>query len=269
MAIPGTVRRPDGVELAYEDTGGDGPVVLLTPGFTGTLRSWDPTVGALAAAGWRVVTWDVRGHGETITPPDPELYRLDLVVDDLAALLDHLGSERAVVGGLSFGGYLALAFWCRYPERVRALLLADTGPGFRNPTARDGWNKIAFARADDIEARGRAALLDRPSGSATTAASQAAMGFERHRDVDALARAVRGFLAQFDGRVMEAIDGVDVPALILVGADDEPFLPASKVMANKLRHSSLVVLDGAGHIANVDQPAAFNDAAVAFLRQLV
>jgi pimeloyl-ACP methyl ester carboxylesterase len=268
MAVPGTVRRPDGVELAYEDTGGDGPVVLLTPGFTATLRSWDPTVGALAAAGWRVVTWDVRGHGLTTTPADPDLYTIDHVIDDLAALLDELGVQRAVVGGLSFGGYLALAFWCRHSERVRGLLLADTGPGFRNPTARDGWNRIALQRADDIEIRGMAALLDRPEGSATTAGSQAAMGFERHRDLPALARAVRGFLAQFDGRVMEVIDRIDVPVLILVGADDEPFLPASQVMANKLPDNSLVVLEGAGHVANVDQPAAFNQAAVDFLRQL-
>ena len=70
MAVPGTVTRPDGVVLAYEDTGGDGPVVVLTHGFTLTLRMWDPTVDALAAAGWRVVTWDARGHGRTVTPAD-------------------------------------------------------------------------------------------------------------------------------------------------------------------------------------------------------
>jgi pimeloyl-ACP methyl ester carboxylesterase len=268
MAVPGTVRRPDGVELAYEDTGGDGPVVVLTPGFTATLRSWDPTVGALAAAGWRVVTWDVRGHGHTVTPADPALSTIDHVVDDLAALLDHLGVERAVVGGLSFGGYLALAFWCRYPERVRGLLLADTGPGFRNPGAREAWNKIAFARADDIEARGMAALLDSPGASSTLPASRAAMGLERHQDLGALARAVRGFLAQFDGRVMEAIGDIDVPALILVGQEDEPFLPASQVMAAKLANARLVVIPDAGHVANLDQPAAFNQAAVAFLSAL-
>jgi pimeloyl-ACP methyl ester carboxylesterase len=269
MAVPGTLSRPDGVTLAYEDTGGDGPVLVLTPGFTATLRSWDPTVGPLAAAGWRVVTWDVRGHGATVTPAEPDRHTLDLVVDDLAALLDHVGVDRAVVGGLSFGGYLALAFWCRYPERVRALLLADTGPGFRNPDARDGWNRIAFQRADDIAARGIAALEHRPEGSATTARSLAAMGFDRHRDLSALACAVRGFLAQFDGRVMEAIERIDVPALILVGADDEPFLPASQVMARKLPDARLVVIDDAGHNANVDQPAAFNEAAIAFLRELV
>ena len=105
-----------------------------------------------------------------------------------------------------------------------------------------------------------AALVERPAGSATTAASQAAGGFERHRDLDALARAVRGFLAQLDGRVMEAIERIDVPTLIVVGANDEPFLPGSEVMAAKLPDTQLVVIDGAGHVANIDQPDAFNEA---------
>lgn len=264
----GTLARPDGVTLAYEDSGGTGPLIVLTHGFTLTLRMWDPTVEALAGAGYRVVTWDARGHGATVTPEDPALYDLDAVVADLVALLDHLGADRAVLGGLSFGGYLALATWCAAPERIRALILADTGPGYRNPDAREGWNRQAVSRAAEIESGGMAALVDNPS-SGSTEAVKAQVGFDRHRSVEAVARAVRGFLTQHDGRVMEQLGAITVPALVLVGADDAPFRQASEVMAAKIPGAELVVIPDAGHVANLDQPAAFSAAVVDFLDRQV
>jgi pimeloyl-ACP methyl ester carboxylesterase len=267
MVSAGTVERPGGVTLAYEDSGGDGPVIVLNHGFTVTLRMWDPTAAALVGRGWRVVTWDVRGHGATVTPEDPTLYTLEAVVDDLAALLDHLGVPHAVVGGLSFGGYLSLAFWCRHPQRVTALVLADCGPGYRNAEPRERWNRMARQRADVIAAEGIDALRGDPAaGSSDTV--RARVGLERHRSTDALALAVRGFLTQHDGLVMEQLDQVDVPTLVLVGARDEPFLAASEVMARKIPGAQLVVITDAGHVANLEQPDAFNRALSGFLGRL-
>jgi pimeloyl-ACP methyl ester carboxylesterase len=263
----GTLERPGGVTLAYEDSGGSGPVIVLTHGFTVTLRMWDPTVVALVGAGWRVVTWDVRGHGATVTPEDPSLYTLDAVTDDLTALLDHLGVARAVAGGLSFGGYLSLAFWCGHPQRVSGLVLADCGPGYRKAEPREAWNRMARARADAIASRGLDALRGDPAGGSTDAV-QARVGFERHRSTTSLALAMRGFLTQHDGRVMERLEQVEVPTLVLVGAQDEPFLAASEVMAAKIPDAQLVVITDAGHVANLDQPDAFNRALVGFLGQL-
>jgi pimeloyl-ACP methyl ester carboxylesterase len=271
MATSGTVQRPGGVEIAYEDTGdgagGDRPAIVLTHGFTLTLRMWDPTVDALTAAGWRVVTWDARGHGQTSTPDDPACYTLDAVVDDLTALLDHLGLRRPVIGGLSFGGYLALAYWCARPDRVRALVLADCGPGYRNPQAREQWNRTAMERATDIESRGAEALAGDPSAGSSPEV-RARAGLERHRSLPSLVHAVRGFLTQHDGRVMERIEQVDVPALVVVGEQDDPFRKASEVMAAKIPDARLVVIPGAGHVANLDQPEAFNRAMLDFLAGL-
>jgi pimeloyl-ACP methyl ester carboxylesterase len=267
MARPGTVERPGGVTLAYEDSGGSGPVIVLTHGFTVTLRMWDPTAAALARAGWRVVTWDVRGHGATVTPEDPPIYTLEAVTGDLVALLDHLAVSRAVMGGLSFGGYLSLAFWCSHPQRVSGLVLADCGPGYRKEEPREAWNRMALARADAIATQGMDALRGDPAAGSTEAV-QSRVGFERHRSTASLALAARGFLTQHDGRVMERLDQVDVPTLVLVGANDEPFLAASEIMARKIPDAQLVVITDAGHVANLDQPDAFNRALVGFLGQL-
>lgn len=278
-ATAGTVERPDGVTLAYEDTGPGAPLlqdnsgrtVVLTHGFTVTLRSWDPTVAALHAAGHRVVTWDVRGHGLTGGPAEQANYTIDHVVADLGALLDEVTAgptERVVLGGLSFGGYLALAAWCdeKVRPRIEALVLADTGPGFRNPESREAWNETARKQADAIDRKGMAALTSSPAAGGEAVHAQ--LGLERHGDLGALARAVRGFLTQHDARAMEALATIDVPTLVLVGEHDTPFLRASAVMAERIPGAALVTIADAGHIANLDQPAAFNAALLDFLSGL-
>ena len=264
----GRLERPDGVVLAYEVAGaGTAPdpqrTVVLTPGFTLTLRSWDPTVAALTAAGYSVVTWDVRGHGRSTAPLEPALYTLDHVVADLLALLDHLGLERVVLGGLSFGGFLALAAWVAAPERIRALVLADTGPGFRNPEAREAWNRTAVERAEAIESRGEAAVREGDASGRPDVSDQ--LGLDRHASYASLGLAVRGFLTQQDARAMDALPTVTVPTLVIVGADDEPFLRAADVMAARIPGAELVVVPDAGHLANLDQPDAFAAALLRFL----
>jgi pimeloyl-ACP methyl ester carboxylesterase len=203
-----------------------------------------------------VITWDMRGHGQSDYPQDPAQYSEEATVADMAALLDKAGARDAIVGGLSLGGYMSLAFHRAHPERTRALLIIDTGPGYKNDAARDGWNKNAIARAEKFEAEG---LPDASRGSAE-------VRLARHRDATGLARAARGMLTQRDARVIESLPAIKVPSVVIVGADDTPFLAASDYMAAKIPGAKKVVIEHAGHASNIDQPQAFNQALLEFLK---
>ena len=124
---------------------GSGPPVMLSHGFSASLRMWDDQTVALADA-HRVLTWDMRGHGKTSGPDAQAGYCESETVADMAALLDACAIDRAVIGGLSLGGYMSLAFYNAHPDRVRALMLFDTGPGYRNPDSRAKWNARGLAR---------------------------------------------------------------------------------------------------------------------------
>lgn len=236
--------------VAGEDTGSI--PLLLTHGFSASSAMWEPNLAELAASR-QVVTWDIRGHGQTVVPPRPGLYSQDVSVEDMAAVLDACGTESAAVGGLSLGGYLSLAFYNRYPERVRALLLFDCGPGYRNDEGRRGWNNYAISQAERLESTGHEALGNSP---------EVRRGIH---DPKSLALAARYILTQQGSEVIESLDSIEVPALVLVGEMDTAFLKAADYMASHIPRSKKVVLAGAGHAANIDQPAAFNRAVEDFL----
>ena len=244
-----------GVKIHYE-VHGSGPTLLLSHGYSSTCRMWDGQIAALKDR-YQVVVWDMRGHGDSDYPADPELYSAALTVGDMAALLDVVGARTAIVAGLSLGGYMSLAFHAAHPDRVRALMLFDTGPGFKNDEARAKWNATAHKRAADLEARGLAALNSSDEVKLT-----------RHRDAKGLAGAARGMLAQQDDRVIRSLETVTVPTLVLVGANDTGFLAATDYMAAKIKGAIKAVVPDAGHAANLHQPALFNQAVEAFLTKL-
>jgi pimeloyl-ACP methyl ester carboxylesterase/ketosteroid isomerase-like protein len=250
-----TIDR-DEVSIYYE-VHGAGPAMLLSHGYGAACRMWDGQIAAFAGR-YRVIVWDMRGHGESADPRDPALYSQELTVGDMAAVLDACGEERAIVGGLSLGGVMSLAFHLAHPERVRALMLFDTGPGFRNPDARRQWNERAEARARDLEAKG---LAESGGGGAETRLG-------RHRSARGLARAARGMLTQQDSRLIDTLPHIAVPTLVLVGSEDKNFLAAADYMAGKIPGAKKIVIPGAGHAANLDQPAAFNQAVDEFLAVL-
>ena len=247
-----------GTGIYHEVTGdpGDHPPLLLSHGFGASSAMWRPNVAALAA-GCQVITWDLRGHGRSDSPDDPAQYSHAACVADMAALLDAAGTERAVLGGLSLGGFLSLEFALDLPERVAGVVLCDTGPGFRSDQARQRWNDRAFATAARLERDGLAALGGDPGS----------MDFG-HRSARGLALASRGMLAQQDGRVIEALGSVKVPVLVLVGARDETFLAAAGYLAAKIPGAAQVVVPDAGHVSNIDQPDLFNRSVLAFLSRL-
>ena len=243
----------DGIQIYYE-VHGSGPPLLLTHGYSSTSAMWQGQIEALSKR-HTLVLWDMRGHGQSDYPDDPAAYSEALTIADMAALLDEVGARSAIVGGLSLGGYMALAFYRAHPERVRALLIIDTGPGFKKDEAREAWNKRAYETAERLEREGLAVLK-----SLSRERSDAA-----HRDASGLTRAARGLLTQRDARVIELLPNVKVPSLIVVGADDAPFLAASDYMAAKIPAAKKVVIPAAGHAVNIDQPQAFIDAVLPFL----
>jgi pimeloyl-ACP methyl ester carboxylesterase len=250
--------RLNGIEIDYED-GGHGPAVLLGHGYSATGRMWDGQRRALGDR-YRIISWDMRGHGQTESPADPAQYSAALTVGDVRELLRHCGVERAVVGGLSLGGYVALAFYLAHPEMVRALVICDSGPGYRNAVARAAWNTRAQVRAAELEAKGLDALAGR------SREMREAMG--HHRSAQGLAHAARGMLAQEGSQVIDGLAAVRVPTLIVVGDQDQPFLAPSEYMAKKIPGARLAVIPGAGHSSNLDQPEIFNRVLRNFLDQL-
>ena len=243
----------DGVKIHYE-VYGNGPALLLTHGYSSTSAMWQGQIEALSR-NHKLVLWDMRGHGRSDYPDNPAAYSEAHTVADMAALLDQVGATSAIVGGLSLGGYMSLAFYRAHPQRVRALLIIDTGPGFKKDDARDAWNRRAHDTGERFEREGLAVLesLSRERSSVS------------HRDASGLARAARGMLTQRDARVIESLPDIKVPSLVVVGADDTPFLAASDYMAAKIPGARKVVIPSAGHAVNIDQPQAFIDAVLPFL----
>jgi pimeloyl-ACP methyl ester carboxylesterase len=243
----------DGVAIHYEVTG-EGPALLLTHGYSATADMWRGQVEAFSKH-YRLIRWDMRGHGRSDYPDEEDAYSEAATVADMAAILDAVGAEAAIVGGLSLGGYMSLAFHLAHPGRVRALLIIDTGPGYKNDEAREAWNRNALRTAERYETEGLGRL----------AAGSPEMRAAAHRDALGLARAARGMLTQKDARVISSLASISTPTLVVVGAEDTPFLAASDYMAAKIPGAKKVVIDGAGHAANIDQPAAFNAAVLEFL----
>jgi pimeloyl-ACP methyl ester carboxylesterase len=250
------ILNRDGTHLYFE-VHGQGPVLLLTHGFSATGDMWRGQVEAFSR-NHTLVLWDMRGHGRSDSPEDPAAYSEPLTIADMAALLDEAGAAQAIIGGLSLGGYMSLVFHRLHPERVRALLIIDTGPGFRKDEARGTWNQKALASADRFEKEGLSILQ---SASRERAGS-------RHRSAEGLAKAARGMLTQRDGLVMASLPSIQVPTLIVAGADDTPFLPATEYMAQKIPDARKEIIPAAGHAVNIDQPEAFNEVVLSFLNGL-
>ncbi len=248
-----TLHR-DGVQIAFDVVPGpaEATPLLLSHGYGASQAMWRPNLAALAA-GRTVVTWDMRGHGQTDSPEDPRLYSHERTVCDMVAVLDACDISVAAVGGLSLGGFVSLDFYRSHPDRVRCLLLFDTGPGFNKDASRQAWNEYARRTAERLERDGTGALSSSPEVARTTA------------NTAGLARAARGMLAQRDASVIRSLPDIAVPTLVLVGADDANFLAAAHYMAGTIAHAEEVIVPGAGHAANIDQPGAFNDAVVDFL----
>jgi pimeloyl-ACP methyl ester carboxylesterase len=236
--------------------------------------NWQPQIEACVAAGLRLVLWDFRGHGVSDAPDDPAAYHLDRVVDDLLRVIEWAApGEPTLVGGLSFGGLASLHLALRHPERVRGLLLVDTGPGFKNPEAQARWEAQVERTAAFAETRGMRAFVEsraaatmiglHPERPAARAAADAIAAQQPH-GIAHFARRVAGPASP----VIDELGQIAAPALVVVGEQDEPYLRASEVLAKRLPRAERVVIEGAGHVVNLDEVEAFNRAALDFAASL-
>ncbi len=256
--------RVNDIEIAYEDVG-CGPAIVLIHGYPFNRSLWADQVTALADR-YRVLTLDLRGHGETEASAGTSTMKL--MAQDISALMDELRIDRAVVGGLSMGGYVALAFYQLFPRRVEKLLLADT-------RAQADTKEAKVTRAEQVEqilAEGMAGIVNAmlPKLLSPETVSKRPDIVKRlremmmHTNPEGAAAALRGMAEREDQT--ERLSQVNVPTLIVVGKED-PITPVadSEKMHDGIAGSQLVVIENASHVSNIEQPEQFNRALQEFL----
>jgi 3-oxoadipate enol-lactonase len=255
----------NGITISYSDSGGDGPAVVLSHGYLMDSSMFDPQVAALAPE-FRVIAWDERGFGSTrATAP----FSYWDSAADVIGLLDHLGIEQAVLGGMSQGGFLSLRAALQAPDRVRALVLIDTQAGQENPETVPAyeqmeqiWMDQGPAPVQDVVA---AIILGEPDGPVDWAPWFAKWAAA---DRDELRTAFRCLLDRDDitGRLGE----ISCPALILHGTADAavPMERAAVMQAGLAGPATLVPVEGGSHASNLSHPDQVNTAILDFLRSL-
>jgi pimeloyl-ACP methyl ester carboxylesterase len=267
VAGAGVITLVGDTAIAFDDIGSGLPVVFLHA-FPLNRTMWEPQIGALVAE-CRCIPIDFRGFGDSRAEPP---FTIDRYADDVAAVLDALQIERAVVIGLSLGGYVAFALWRRHRDRVRGLVLSDTR---------------ASADSEEVVAKRRALIeTARTQGSTAVANSQIAglMGKstrDKRPDIyDAMHRmmaqtgvdAIVGGLEAMIGRPDSTgtLSTIDMPTLVVVGDEDVITPPKeARKICEGIVGSRMEVLKGAGHLSNVERPAAFNTIVSEFLGTLL
>jgi 3-oxoadipate enol-lactonase len=250
------------VRLAYQVDGlADAPALVLVNSLGTDLRMWEPQVPLLSRR-FRIVRYDCRGHGASDAPPGE--YTLEQLGHDLLVLLDALHIEQAYVCGLSLGGLVTLWLASRHPDRVARAVFADTA-------ARIGTRESWTTRIDLVKAGGMGAIRD------MVLARFLSEGFRSHYAEVALKigkmleatnpEGYRGACAALrDADLRDALAAIRSPSLIMVGELDEATPPAqAQELHTGIKGSKLVILRKAAHLANVEQPEAFNTAIQAFL----
>lgn len=253
----------------YVIEAGQGPAVVLLHGFPLNATTWSPQREALSGS-YRVLCPDQRGFGGSQLGYDEP--SLDEVADDVAAMLDAKKLDTVVLGGLSMGGYVAMAFARRHPQRLRALVLADTKASADAPEA--AANRLRIA--DEVLAKGSAAqlveeLMPKLVGVTTKERRPLVMGRLKatieSAPPPAVAWAQRAMAARPDS--FDVLRGLAVPALVIVGDEDEMSPPQeAEAMVEALPDGRLARVPQAGHMSSMEAPEAFNEALTAFLTSL-
>jgi 3-oxoadipate enol-lactonase len=256
--------QANGITKHYTLDGPAGaPVVTLSHSLATTLAMWDPQMPALTAR-YRVLRYDTRGHGQTDAPGGP--YSLELLAADAAALLRALGIARTHWVGLSMGGMIGQTLALAEPGLVASLALCDTSSRVP-PEARPTW----VDRIRTAETAGMAPLVEPTIGRWFTP------GFVASRPdvVEPVRAMIRGTppagyvgcchaIAALD--LTDRLSAITVPTLVIVGEEDQGTpVAASRAIQERIRGAELVILKGASHLSNMEQPAAFSSALTDFL----
>jgi pimeloyl-ACP methyl ester carboxylesterase len=252
------------MQLAYEERG-SGPVAVFVHGFPLDRRMWIEQLSALAKLR-RCVAVDLRGHGlSTIAEPDP-IFSMDLFADDLAATLDEVGADKADIVGLSMGGYVAFAFWRRYRERVRSLILCDTKSEADSDEAKAGREKTAqMVREQGME------QLWEGMGSKLLATNPKPQDVERLKEIfltQSPAVIAADALAMRDRPDSTPdLPGIDVPVLWIHGEEDQLMpVDGGRATAETISGATFAAIPSGGHMAPMENATAANAAIAAFLK---
>lgn len=267
--MPTVAIASRGVTLAFDDAGTGLPVVLLHA-FPFDRAMWSPQLEEFASAGCRVLALDLPGFGES--PPADEPFSIDAAANLVAGFLADLNVTRAVVCGLSMGGYIALAFARNHHAKLAGLILADTKAAPDDEVGREGRNKAIAAVTSDGAAKFAESMLPKLLSETTRESKSSVVALARQiatRQSDAAVVAALQALRDRPDAV-PGLDAIAVPTLVLVGEHDTitPALAAARI-AGSVRGSELHHIPKAGHLSNIENPAAFNAAAVAFLKKLM
>ncbi|MEO8926179.1 MAG: alpha/beta hydrolase [Caulobacteraceae bacterium] len=252
----------NGRTFAYDDTGGSHPAIVFSHGLFMDRAMFAPQVEALKDR-WRCIAWDERGHGGTAGQALAPFTYYDSA-DDLAGLLQHLGIGRAVLAGMSQGGFLSLRCALAHPAIVRALVLMDTQAGPEDPANLPLYNQlmerwIEHDLPDDVADYVEAAILGQGWSGATAWRAK----WKRMAPGD-----IRACMATLGGRddISARLGEIKVPALVVHGDADAAIpLDRAQALARGLADARLVVVEGAGHAANLTHPGPVNAATGTFL----
>jgi pimeloyl-ACP methyl ester carboxylesterase len=252
--------------VAYDDAG-EGNAIVFVHGFPHHRKLWAPQVRALAGHS-RAVALDLPGFGESDMP---EKFEIDAWANGLARFLDALDIKTAIIAGLSMGGYVTLAFWRLHRARVRALVLADTRAGADTEEGKQKRREtIELARQDGPVAVARATLPGMV-GKSTREREPSVVAMMRamleSASVESIVGASEAMMNRPDATSLLAT--IDVPTLIIVGDEDVLTPPKeSRAMHAAIAGSRLEVIPGAGHVSNVERPAAFNQVLTEFIASI-
>lgn len=265
----------DGVKLYYEEVG-SGTSVLFAHEFAADYKSWEPQMRFFARS-HRCITYSARGYLPSDVPQDAAAYTHEHFRDDVVAMLDHLGIEKAHIVGLSMGGYSALQVGIAYPGRVLSLTLAGTGSGSARGATED-FRRSAAALAKQLETEGAAAAA-RDYGAGPTRIPflvKDPRGYREFQealaahDAKGSANTMRKFqgerppLHTFDAEIRK----LTVPVLIMVGDEDDPCLEPSLYLKQAIPTSGLAVFPKSGHTLNLEEPALFNATVADFIARV-
>lgn len=256
--------RINDIDLAYSDEG-QGPPVVFLHAFPLNRTMWAPQVVELSER-YRVVTIDLRGHGESDAPM--WRYTLDRFAEDVHGLLAHLGITRATFVGLSMGGYILFALYRKHPALFQALVLADTRATADTPEAK----AARFSMAQIAYRRGASAIADLMLPKLLSpAACENRADLRDHVCGIITGNQVSGIVG--DLMAMEErpdstplLSTIPVPTLVIVGDEDLASPPEEvEAMAQQIPGATFVQIPRAGHLSNMENPAAFNEALLSFL----
>ena len=262
----------DGVKLYYEEAGQGAPLIFVHE-FAGDAKSWHLQVRCFARR-YRTIVYNARGYPPSDVPDDPAAYSQDRAVDDIRGVLDHLGIAHAHVCGLSMGGYAALHFGLRFPDRALSLVVGGAGYGSvmadREKFRKDAeevarrFETDEMATVAEFYTKGptRVQFLDKdPVGWKEFYEQFAAQSAKGHALTMRGVQMKRPSIYELEAR----LETLTVPTLIMTGDEDEPCLEPGLFMKRKIRSSGLVILPKAGHTINLEEPEAFNRTVLEFL----